>query len=75
MKIEEILKRITVREILAKIKTLSIVLLVINVIVLFISLYGYILFGFIIGVDKIFAIVLASFFLFVFCMVLAGNGY
>ena len=75
MKIVERIRKVTVRETLVKIKVLFIVLLIINVIVLFISLYGYILFGFIIGVDKIFAIVLASFFLFVLCVVLADNGY
>lgn len=75
MKIEERLKKITVREVLTKVRILSLALLIINVIVLFVSAYSYILFGVMIGVDKLFAIVLVSFFLVGSCVILWEEGY
>jgi ABC-type protease/lipase transport system fused ATPase/permease subunit len=75
MKIEERLKRITTREVLTKTRTLSLVLSIINVVVLFVFAYIYILFDIIIGPEKILAIVLVTFALFGLYAILGEEGY
>lgn len=75
MKIEERLKRITTREVLTKTRTLSLVLSIINVVVLFVFAYSYILFDIIIGPEKILTIVLVTFALFGLYAILGEEGY
>lgn len=63
MRIIRKIKEMTLREALGKLKKICVVLMVINVVVLFLSAYAFILFDLALGADKVFAIAIVTMFL------------